>query len=374
MLLPVLSSRRISAAALFAVLPVVGCARLEPHPPGEFVYVLVENQSLRDRVAVVSNPVAEVANGERLQVLEHGRRFLKVKTDHGAVGWIEDHEVIDQKVYDDFAQLEKDHERDPVVATGTLRSTSPYLLHDAPGRATDRFYQLPVDAKVQLLARASVARPKPAQAMPVPVEEAAKNKSPQAPPPPDLEDWWLVRDGGGHVGWVRSHVLDEDVPDAIAGLGEGQKIVGAYVLRTVDDPDANVPGNQVAEYVTVMASWKDGLPYDFDQVRVFTWNVRKHRYETAYRERNIEGYLPVRVSRQTFGNQQEPIFSFRVASGDAVALDPTTGMVKAADTVTESYHMEGVIVRRIGDEPQARTAAAGNPDNRPEKSRKRRRG
>jgi hypothetical protein len=45
---------------------------------------------------------------------------------------------------------------------------------------------------------------------------------------------------------------------------------------------------------------KDGLPYDFSQLRVYTWNTRKHRYETAYRERNLEGSLPVTLGRQDF--------------------------------------------------------------------------
>ena len=44
---------------------------------------------------------------------------------------------------------------------------------------------------------------------------------------------------------------------------------------------------------------KDGLPYDFDQVRVYTWNARKHRYETAYRER-VTGALPVALGSQDF--------------------------------------------------------------------------
>lgn len=366
--------RRSAAGALLALLPVIGCGRFVPHAPVESVYVVAENASLIDRVAPVNNRVAEVANGQRLQVLEHGRRFLKVKTEHGEVGWIEEHEVIDQKTCDDFAQLEKDHAHDPVVATGTLREE--YWLHETPGRQTDRFYLLPADAKLQLLERASVPKPKAAQPVPVPLQQAADHGKPAPPPQPQLEDYWLVRDGSGHVGWVRARALDEDVPDAIAGLGEGQKIVGAYVLRTVDDPDANVPGNQVPEYVVVMAPWKDGLPYDFDQVRVFTWNVKKHRYETAYRQRNLVGYLPMTVSQQTFGKQQqEPVFSFRVATGDSVALDPVTGTVKAADTVTESFHMEGVIVRPVGKGPEPRPAVAGTQGNRhAEKLRRRRHG
>lgn len=364
--------RRMAACAASAVWLLAGCSHFAPHPHHEYVYALVKQVSLRDRVAVVSNRVGEVTNGQRLEVLEHGRRFLKVKTDKGEIGWIEEHQVIDQNTYDEFEQMKKDHEHDPVVATGVLRDE--YWLRDAPGRDSNRFILLPEDDKLQLLARASVAKPEANQPVPLPVSKSGKPQKPAAPPGPVMEDYWLIRDAAGHVGWVRGRMLDEDVPDGIAGLGEGQKIVGAYVLRTVNDPEANVPNHQVPEYVTVMAAWKDGLPYDFDQVRVFTWNVRKHRYETAYRERNIAGYLPVTVSQQMFGKQQEPVFSFRVAANDAVGLDPKTGMVKPGDTLTESYHMEGVIVRRIGDAPPKPLAARTDAPNRRDKPRRRRRG
>lgn len=364
--------RRIAAGAASALVLLTGCSHFEPHVHHEYVYALVKQVSLRDRVAVVSNRVGEVTNGQRLEVLEHGRRFLKVKTDKGEIGWIEEHEVIDQKTYDEFEQMKKDHEHDPVVATGVLRDE--YWLRDGPGRESNRFFLLPEDDKLQLLARASVPRPEANQPVPLPVSKPGAPKKPPAPPQPVMEDYWLVRDSSGHVGWVRGRMMDEDVPDGIAGLGEGQKIVGAYVLRTVYDAEANVPNHQVPEYVTVMAAWKDGLPYDFDQVRVFTWNVRKHRYETAYRERKIAGYLPVTVSQQTFGKEQEPVFSFRVAANDAVALDPQTGMVKPGDTVTESYHMEGVMVRRIGEPANKRMSARTDVPNRHDKPRRRRKG
>jgi SH3-like domain-containing protein len=362
--------RPFAAGALCILFLAQGCSRFVPHPPSEYVYVWPKETYLRDRVAVVSNRVAEVVNGQRLEVVEQGHRFIKVKTDRGETGWIEDRGVIDQKIYDQFAQLAKAHAQDPVVGTAVLLDD--YWLRDAPGRQSDRFYLLPENDKLQLLARASVPKPEVPQARPLPAEKPAKGAAPSAPLAPDMEDYWLVRDKDGHAGWVRARTLEEDVPDAIAGLGEGQKIVGAYVLRTVSDPDANVPGGQVPEYVCVLSAWKDGLPYDFDQVRVFTWNVRKHRYETAYRERNIVGYLPVTIGEQAFGNQQEPVFSFRVASGDSAALDPATGMVKPADTVTESYHMEGVIVRANGNPPPA--GVARNPANSRDKARKRRRG
>lgn len=356
------------ASAFFVLLFLSGCGRFGPQTPREYVYVWAPGTFLRDRVAVISNRVAEVTNGERLQVLEHGHRFLKVKTGRNEVGWIEDHYVIDQATYDKFRQMIRDNAGDPIVGTATLRED--YWLRDAPGRTSDRFYYLPENQKLQLLMRASV--PKPAsgpQPVPLPTVQAREKNvdrlKPEAPQSPELEDYWLVRDSAGQVGWVRARTLDEDVPDAIAGLAEGQKIVGAYVLTKVEDSGANVPGNQVPEYVVAMAPWKDGLPYDFDQIRVFTWNVKKHRYETAFHERDIIGYLPITVGEQDFDHRLEPVFSYRVAAGAEPALDAQTGMVKPGSTVTESYHMEGVIVRRIGEAPAEARVAAGGHRKRP---------
>jgi SH3-like domain-containing protein len=336
-----------------------GCTRLREHLKPEMVYVVAKQTYLRDRVAAVSNRVALVTNGQPLEVVEHGRRFLKTKTSKGEVGWIEDHMVIDQATYDQFAALQQQHAHDPVVATGVLRDD--LYLHVKPGRETDRFYLLPENQKLQLLIRASVPKPAPPQGILASAHPASGNTKvkntgvsgsvkgvPAADPPVPMEDWWLVRDSHGQVGWMLSRRLDVDVPDEIAGYSEGQKIVGAYVLTKVYDPDSSLPDKLVPEYVSVTNAYKDGLPYDFDQVRVFTWNVKKHRYETAYRQRNLEGLLPVSVSQtKNAQGQPVPVFSITVATSDEIKVDPLTGAARPAQTDVLRYQLESGMVKRI---------------------------
>jgi hypothetical protein len=125
-------------------------------------------------------------------------------------------------------------------------------------------------------------------------------------------------------------MVDVDVPLDIAQYAEGQRFVAFFALNEVPDGDKKVP-----QYLCVLSEPHDGLPYDFDQIRVFTWNVRKHRYETAYREHGLNGILPVMITQENFDKEGIlPVFIVRVKDD-------------AGNVNERKYKLNTPIVRRV---------------------------
>lgn len=299
----------------------------------EVVYISAPQVALRDRVAPVYNKVGLVKNGERVEVLDRERRFLKVRTITGVEGWIEQRYTINQQVFDQLQKLAQDNKNEPVQATGTTRNET--NIHLEPVRDSEHLYQLSQGAKLFILKRASSE--KESASTPAPNPQGKKEA-----PGPVMEDWWLVRDAAAHTGWVLGRMVDLDVPLDVAQYAEGQRIQAFFVLDEVADSDKRVP-----EYLVLLSEPKDGMPFDYNQVRVFTWNVKRHRYETAYRERKLEGFFPVAVGHESFGEEGTlPIFVLKVR-------DATGNLVE------RKYKLNTPIVRRVlmpGEVPQKSVA------------------
>jgi SH3-like domain-containing protein len=294
----------------------------------EVAYVSAPQAGLRDQVAAIYNRVGNVKNGERVEVLEREKRFARVRTSSGIEGWIEQRYLVDQKTYDALQKLTQDNQADPVQAPGVLRNET--NLHVTPGRETEHLYQLASGAKVLILKRAT-AEKQPGAAPP---PKQAARPGAKAPAGPVLEDWWLVRDDQGRVGWVLARMVDVDVPLEIAQYAEGQRFVAFFVLDHVPDNDKGVQ-KQVPQYLCVLTEPHDGRPYDFDQIRVFTWNARKHRYETAYREHGLDGILPVTITQENFDKEGTlPVFVLRVKND-------------AGNVSERKYKLNTPIVRRV---------------------------
>ncbi len=303
----------------------------------EIAYVSGVQAVLRDHVAAVYERAGVVKNGERVEVLDRDRRFVKVRTATGATGWVEQRFLVGQDVFDQIQKLTADNQNDPVQAQGTTRNDT--NLHVEPGRDTEHLYQITSGEKLALLKRASAE--KPVTVLPRANTPPKRNFN-EGPPfdkqsQPVLEDWWLVRDSNQRVGWVLARMIDLDLPLDVAQYAEGQRIVAFFVLNQVQDGD-----KKIAQYLTILTEPKDGLPFDFNQIRVFTWNVKRHRYETAYRER-MEGVLPVTVAQENFDKEGLlPVFVIRVKNDSG--------------NVTErKYKLNTPIVRRVlapGEQPQ----------------------
>ena len=314
-------SRVALACALACSIWFPACHR---HPRAlEVAYVSAPQVNLRDRVAAVFNKVGLVKNGERVEILDRDRHnFVKVRTAGGAEGWMEQRYLVDEKVYDQEQQLTKASQNDPAQGQGSTRSGT--NLHVEPGRDAEHLYQIAAGEKVSLLKRSTAERPG-TMAAPAP----RKGTDEKNVAKPIVEDWWLVRDGKGRAGWVLSRMVDLDVPLEVAQYAEGQRIVAFFVLDEVNDGEKKIP-----QYLTILTEPKDGLPFDFNQIRVFTWNVKRHRYETAYRER-LRGILPVTVGHETFEKEGSlPTFTIRVEDDKG-------------DVSDRKYKLNTPIVRRV---------------------------
>jgi hypothetical protein len=79
---------------------------------------------------------------------------------------------------------------------------------------------------------------------------------------------------------------------------------------------------------------------DFSGIRVFTWNMKKHRYETAFRERGLRGIYPLETGQEK-GN---PTFRYYELADDNSTKTPY------------NFVMYGVVTRPLEAAPTAPSA------------------
>ncbi|MGA9555653.1 MAG: SH3 domain-containing protein, partial [Terriglobales bacterium] len=126
----------------------------------EIAYVSGVEVNLRDRVAAVYEKAGLVKNGDRVEVLDHDRHFVKVRTASGQMGWMEQRYLVSQQVFDELQNLTAENANDPVQALGITRNGT--NLHVEPGRETEHLYQILAGEKLTLLKRGTADKNAPA--------------------------------------------------------------------------------------------------------------------------------------------------------------------------------------------------------------------
>ncbi|MBC7927728.1 MAG: SH3 domain-containing protein [Bryobacteraceae bacterium] len=325
---------------------------------------------LRSEIHPKSKVVTSAQHGETIEVLQIRRRFVRVRTPRGDEGWTEVRNLLGPEQMNALQALAS--RADKLPSQGKATVYSPLNIHAEPSRTATSFYRVVEGVKVDVVGHVLVPRsnapqtpafqiPKPAP----PVRKKREKKQPQIPPPPKpaapglpsnwrelsktdlpeppqevliaqapppqkkvpLEDWSLVRTAEGKAGWVSTRNLVMAIPDEVAQYSEGARITSYFSLGDVQD------GDQMKHHWIWTTMSNPGEPYDFDSFRVFIYMLRRHRYETSYIERRVEGFYPITVDRTTL-----PRFAL-------ILRDETGKLVK------RTYQLEGYLTRKVAEEP-----------------------
>lgn len=355
----------------------------KPRPAASLAeaYVGPATLNLRTELSLKSPIATTVKHGEKLYILESKHRLVKVRSEKGAEGWTDVHQLLTPAQMDALRDMVVDASHD--ISQGQATVFEPLNMHTEPNRASPSFGQIPESSKVDVIGHKLMPRVQkdevsfalPAKTAPIrkksksststrikpPKPPAPKlpddwvalsvPKLPEPPPPPApppapvaMDDWNLVRTKDGKVGWVLTRPLAMAIPDEVAQYAEGHRITSYFPLGQVND-DGTIKNNWLWTTIT-----KGGQPFEFDSFRVFVWSLRHHRYETAYIERNVTGHYPVQVN---------------TASGDpsfSVILEGNDGHLYRETYMFDSYrvHMTNKELYEPGAKPEHATNLASS--------------
>lgn len=342
---PTLRLPALSAFSLLWLLSLTSCMQQQNEVLGE-AYVAPATLNLRRELTQKNSSVTTLKHGDKVAIIDTRRRFVKVRTKKGEEGWVDSLQLLSPE---QMEQIQKDTQHALTLPSeGSAGVFEALNIHIDPSRQSPAFARIPEGGSVAVLAHRIepkiseppkppnlvTERPQPLSRRQRKERQARGNSRLPAPPPPPkppanwqelsaeridgaqstadikadkdkeasdkkalelkkpvvLEDWSLVRTKDNQCGWVLSRNLVMSIPDEVAQYAEGKRITSYFDLGSVQDDEKGLKHN----WLWTTASRLE--PYDFDAWRVFLWNRRHHRYETSYRQRDLEGYFPVHVN------------------------------------------------------------------------------
>lgn len=288
---------------------------------------------------------ATLEHGEPVDVIQRRRRFAKVRSPSGGEGWVDGRMLLSASNMARFRGLAMNAARLPTEAKATAYDV--LNVHTDPNRGAPSFYQMQEGILVEVVAHHVFPRvpyePPPDDALMIQPLNSYDPPGQRAPGSGPVDDWSLVRLRDGRAGWVLTRMLVMAIPDEVAQYAGGRRITSYASLGQVDDN-----GEIKHHWLWTTISGR-GRPYQFDRFRVFVWSLRRHRYETAYIQRNVVGYYPVVVTHPdpAAETKEKPRFSLILREDDGRFYRQT-------------YEFSGYRVRLIEknpwDAPRKRTA------------------
>ncbi len=223
-------------------------------------FVAPATLNLRKELGPRQPSVATVQHGQRVEILAKRRRFVKVRTQSGAVGWIDGGLLFSPEQMEELRALGARTAKLPSHGEATVLDA--LNVHTHPDRLSPSFHQIREGQHVAVVEHRLITA------------ETRK------------QDWTLVRISPAQAGWVLTRNLYMAIPDEVAQYAEGHRITSYFPLGEVRDGD-------LVKHDWLWTTIAKGLePYEFDSFRVFVWSLRRHRYETAAIERGLKGYFP----------------------------------------------------------------------------------
>ena len=280
--------------AMVAALSGWACVRDKAPHVQEVAFVKGGGVALRDQLGPSSGVVSRLDGGERVEVLSKRARWVEVRLAGGRRGWLHARELASEKLFGQFQQLANQSAALPSQGKALIRREA--NLHLEAGNNSDTLYRLAEGDPVEVLAHRTVERQeRPASGdktenVDIGTGEQETAKESAKVEVRGSEDWFLVRGAGGKAGWLRETFFDMDPPIEVARYSEGLRVRAWFVLF-----EEHSNGEIHPWYLWATVHPKQGLPFDYDEIRVFVWNPAKSRYETSYRERNLFGVYPIQV-------------------------------------------------------------------------------
>jgi hypothetical protein len=278
-----------------------GCGP-KKEPAKEQATVVAKHASVRMKNSATSRTLATLEPDTKIDVMEKQGNWYRIRSGE-TQGWMEETTLLTDAMASQLQSMVVEAKKQETQNTALLRDDANLRLE--PGRNTKIMRRVAAETKVEVLERKTLPHPN------------------SSPPAPDV--WIKVRVSPTEVGWLLGNVLDYEAPAGIGGFMEGSNYSAIKPLNTVEDSEVG----PIIWYV--VGERRPGAPPEvaFNGIRVFTWNLKKHRYETAYRIKGLRGAYPLAVGKEG-GN---PTFQFSEMADDG-SLKPTRKFV-----------MNGVIVR-----------------------------